>query len=355
MESSLTTPLQVIHTTVTPHPYTNSFQKLQSQYLLSDLRLQLLVLQILQLIQDYQNFMPSTQDISTDEVQNENHFNPTIQMLETQVVRPNSVRKGNYYSTNKKTQPGAEKMQGRNFRSLRDTGLIPYKNLMQDEIDLSYKNLDSRKHDIEQTQLLESDNNIYLKSEALMEKQKILVNQMQLNMLNLQQHEMKLEKYYKRKLGQETQLINKVNNQREIINDLKAQIQTCCLLELRNKDVEIQELGSRLENTEAQLEIITSVLMSNLSKFNNNVSETQPPISLLNSINSLETQLKHCSVSSSVISLKLKNKSKKVEELTSKLKDKNILVQKLNNCSNSLSFQSSKLNTEIRDLLRQSL
>jgi chromosome segregation ATPase len=395
MESSLTTPLQVIHTTVMHHPYTDSFQTLQSQYLLSDIHLQLLVLQILQLIQEYQNFMSSTQDISTDEVQNENHFNATIQMLETQVVRPNSVWKGNYYSTNKKTQPGAEKMQGRNFRSLRDTGFIPYKNLMQDEIDPSYKNLDSRKHDIERTQFLESDNNIYLKLEALMEKQKILVNQMQLNMLNLQQHEMKLEKYYERKLGQETQLKNKVNNQRKIINDLKAQIQTCksissyrllelknktreinmlkfrltsessvqkqlpnctntslsCLSELRNKDAEIQELGSRLENTEAQ--IITSDLMSNLSKFNNNVSETQPPISLLNSINSLETQLKHCSVSSSVISLKLKNKSKKVEELTSKLKDKNILVQKLNNCSNSLSFQSSKLNTEIRDLQGQ--
>jgi chromosome segregation ATPase len=392
MESSLTTPHQVIHTTVMPHLYTDSFQTLLGQYLSSDLRLQLLVLQILQLIQDYQNMMPPTRHVGIDEDKNENHFNRNTKMLETQLVCPTLLWKENYYSTDTESEPGAQRMQGINFRSLRDKGWTPYNNFMQDEIDSSYENLERRKHNIERTQFLESDNNIYFKLEALMEKQKILVSQMRLNMINLQQHETELEKYYERKMGQEMQLINKVKNQREIIHNLKAQIQTCknissstllelknktweinrlkfgltnsspvdrqlsnctsislgCLLELRNKDNELQKLSSKLENKEAQLEI-----MFNLSKFNNNVSEMQPIRSLLERISSLETQLNNCSISPSSILLELKNKSHEVEELTSKLHDKDAFEIKFKNCLAYSSYLSSQLSETSRNLEEQ--
>lgn len=404
MESSLTTPLQVIHTTVMPHLYTDSFQTLLGQYLSSDLRLQLLVLQILQLIEDYQNLMPPPRGVSTDEGKNETDFIRNTEMLQTQLVRPNLSQKEYDFSTDIETEPGAQRMQDTTFLSLGDKGWTPHKNLMQDEIDFSYKYLERRKHDIERTQFLESNNNIYFKLEALMEKQKILVNQLRLNMINLQQHETELEKYYERKMGQEIQLTKKVQNQRAIINKLKAQIQTCknisssrlielkkkakeinrlkfsptdkssvegqlpnctntsfgCLLELRKKDRELQELSSKLENTEAQLEKIASNLVFNLSMFNNSVSETQLLGTLLDSNSNLETQFKNCSISFSAILLKLKNKSNEVEELTSqvqelasKLRDKDILEVELHNCSNSSLFQSSKLNTEIHNLQGQ--
>jgi len=404
MESSLTTPLQVIHTTVMPHLYTDSFQTLLGQYLSSDLRLQLLVLQILQLIEDYQNLMPPPRGVSTDEGKNETDFIRNTEMLQTQLVRPNLSQKEYDFSTDIETEPGAQRMQDTTFLSLGDKGWTPHKNLMQDEIDFSYKYLERRKHDIERTQFLESNNNIYFKLEALMEKQKILVNQLRLNMINLQQHETELEKYYERKMGQEIQLTKKVQNQRAIINKLKAQIQTCknisssrlielkkkakeinrlkfsptdkssvegqlpnctntsfgCLLELRKKDKELQELSSKLENTEAQLEKIASNLVFNLSMFNNSVSETQLLGTLLDSNSNLETQFKNCSISFSAILLKLKNKSNEVEELTSqvqelasKLRDKDILEVELHNCSNSSLFQSSKLNTEIHNLQGQ--
>ena len=295
-------------------------------------------------------------------------------------------------------------MQDTNFISVGDIGWTPHKNLMQDEIEFSYKNLERRKHDIERTQFLESNNNIYFKLEALMEKQKILINQLRLNMINLQQHETELEKYYERKMGQKIQLIKKVQNQRAIINNLKAQIQTCknisssrlielkekareinrlkfsltdkssverqlpnctntslgCLLELRKKDKELQELSSKLEITEAQLETTASNLAFNLSRFNNSMSETQLLRTLLESNSNLETQLKNRSISFLSILQKLKNKSNEVEELTSqvqeltsKLKDKDILEVELHNCSNSSLFQSSKLNTEIHNLKGQ--
>jgi len=404
MESSLTTPLQVIHTTVMPHLYTDSFQTLLGQYLTSDLRLQLLVLQILQLIEDYQNLMLPPQGVSTDEVKNETDFTRNTQMLQTQLVRPNLSWKEYDFSTDTETEPGAQRKQGTNFISMGDKGWTPYKNLIEDEIDLSHENLERRKHDIERTQFLESNNNIYFKLEALMEKQKILVNQLRLNMINTQQHETELEKYYERKMGQERQLTKKVKNQKAIINNLKAQIQTCrnisssrlielkkkareinrlkfsptsecsvesqlpnctntslgCLLELRKKDKELQELSSKLENTEAQLEIIAPNLVFNLSRFNNNVSETQLLGTLLESNSNLETQLKNCSISFSAILLKLQNKSNEVEELTSqvqelasKLKEKDILEVELHNCSNYSLFQSSKLNTEIHNLQGQ--
>lgn len=399
MESSLTTPLQVIHTTVMPHLYTDSFQTLLGQYLSSDLGLQLLVLQILQLIQDYQNLMPPPRGVGTDEVKNETDFTRNTEMLQTQLLHPNLSGKEYDFSTDTETETGAQRMQDTNFISMGDIGWTPHKNLMQDEIDFSYENLERRKHDIQQTQLLESNNNIYFKLEALLEKQKILVNQLRLNMINLQQHKTELEKYYERKVGQETQ---RVQNQRAIINKLKAQIQICknisssrlielkkkareinrlkfsltgsverqlpnctntslgCLLELRKKDTEIQELSSKLENTEAQLEIIASNLVFNLSRFNNSVSETQLLGTLLESNSNLQTQLKNCSISFSAILLKLKNKSNEVEELTSQvqelssnLKDKDILEAELYNCSNSSLFQSSKLNTEIHNLQGQ--
>lgn len=404
MESSLTTPLQVTHTTEMPHLYTDSFQTLLGQYLSSDLRLQLLVLQILQLIQDYQNLMPLPRDVSTDEMKNETDFTKNTEMLQTQLVRPNLSWKEYDFSTDTEMEPGAQRMQDTNFISMGDIGWTPHKYLMQDETDFSYKNLERKKHDIQQTQFLESNNNIYLKLEALMEKQKILVSQLRLNMINLQQHEIELEKYYERKKGQEIQLIKKVQNQRTIINNLKAQIQTCknisssrlielkkktreinrlkfnstglclverqlpnctntslgCLLELRKKDKELLELSSKLENTEAQLEIIASNSVFNLSRFNNSVGETQFLGTLLDSNSNLETQLKNCSISFSATLLKLKNKSNEVEELTSqvqelasKLKDKDILEVELHNCSNSSLFQSSKLNTEIHNLQGQ--
>ena len=99
MESSLTTPLQVIHTTSMPHLYTDSFQTLLGQYLSSDLRLQLLVLQILQLIEDYQNLMPPPRGVSTDEVKNETDFTRNTEMLQTQLVRPNLSWKEYDFST----------------------------------------------------------------------------------------------------------------------------------------------------------------------------------------------------------------------------------------------------------------
>lgn len=404
MESSLTTPLQVIHTTSMPHLYTDSFQTLLGQYLSSDLRLQLLVLQILQLIEDYQNLMPPPRGVSTDEVKNETDFTRNTEMLQTQLVRPNLSWKEYDFSTDTEMEPGAQRMQDTNFISVGDIGWTPHKNLMQDEIEFSYKNLERRKHDIERTQFLESNNNIYFKLEALMEKQKILINQLRLNMINLQQHETELEKYYERKMGQKIQLIKKVQNQRAIINNLKAQIQTCknisssrlielkekareinrlkfsltdkssverqlpnctntslgCLLELRKKDKELQELSSKLEITEAQLETTASNLAFNLSRFNNSMSETQLLRTLLESNSNLETQLKNRSISFLSILQKLKNKSNEVEELTSqvqeltsKLKDKDILEVELHNCSNSSLFQSSKLNTEIHNLKGQ--
>ena len=404
MESSLTTPLEVIHTTAMPHLYADSFQTLLGQYLSSDLRLQLLVLQILQLIQDYQNLMPPPQDVINDEDKNETEFTRNTEMLQTQLVHPYLSWKKYNYSTDTVTEPGAQRLQDSIFRSLRDKGWTPHKNLMQDETDFTYANLERRKHDIEQTQFLESDNNIYFKLEALMEKQKILVNQLRLNMINLQEHDIKLEKYYERKMGQGIKLIKKVQNQREIINNLKAQIQTCkyvsssrlvelnkktreinrlkfsptcrsseerqlpnctntslsCLLELRKKDKELQGLSSKLENTEAQLENISANFVFNLSKCNNSVSATQFLGPLLESKSSLETQLKKCSISLSAILLLLKNKSNEVEQLTSqvqdlasKLKDKDILEVKLYNCSNSSLLQSSKLNTEIHNLQGQ--
>jgi len=380
MESSLTTPLQVIHTTVMPHLYTDSFQTLLGQYLSSDLRLQLLVFQILQLIEDYQNLMLPPQGVSTDEVRNETDFTRNTEMLQTKPVHPNLSWKKYDFPTDTETEPGGQRMQDTNFISMGDIGWTPHKNLMQDEIDLSYENLERRKHDIERTQFLESNNNIYFKLEALMEKQKILVNQLRLNMINLQQHETELEKYYERKMGQKTQLTKKVQNQEAIINNLKAQIQTCknsksseeiqlpnctntslgCLLELRKKDKELQELSSKLENTEAQLEIITSNSVFNLSRFNNSVSETQLLGTLLKDNSNLETQLKNCSISFSAILLKLENKSNEAEELTSqvqelvsKLKDKDILEGELHNCSNSSLFQSSTLNNEIHNLQGQ--
>ena len=404
MELSLTTPLQVIHTTSMPHLYTDSFQTLLGQYLSSDLRLQLLVLQILQLIEDYQNLMPPPRGVSTDEVKNETDFTRNTEMLQTQLVRPNLSWKEYDFSTDTEMEPGAQRMQDTNFISVGDIGWTPHKNLMQDEIEFSYKNLERRKHDIERTQFLESNNNIYFKLEALMEKQKILINQLRLNMINLQQHETELEKYYERKMGQKIQLIKKVQNQRAIINNLKAQIQTCknisssrlielkekareinrlkfsltdkssverqlpnctntslgCLLELRKKDKELQELSSKLEITEAQLETTASNLAFNLSRFNNSMSETQLLRTLLESNSNLETQLKNRSISFLSILQKLKNKSNEVEELTSqvqeltsKLKDKDILEVELHNCSNSSLFQSSKLNTEIHNLKGQ--
>jgi len=398
MEPSLTTPLQVIHTTSMPHLYTDSFQTLLGQYLSSDLRLQLLVLQILQLIDDYQNLSSPPRGVSTDEVKNETDFTRNTEMLQTQLVHPDLSWKEYDFSTDTETEPGAQRMQDTNFISTGDKGWAPYKNLMQDEIDFSYKNLERRKHDIERTQFLESNNNIYFKLEALMEKQKILVSQLRLNMINLQQHETELEKYYERKIGQERQ------KQRAVINNLKAQIQTCknisssrlielrkkereinrlkfslnsqssvenqlpnctntslgCLLEMRKKDKELQELSSKLENTEAQLKIITSNLVFNLSRFNNSVSETQVLGTLLESNRNLETQLKNCSISFSATLLKLKNKSNEVEELSSqkqelasKLKEKDILEVELHNCSNLSLFQSFKLNTEIHNLQGQ--
>jgi hypothetical protein len=391
MESSLTTPLQDIYTNVGSHHYINSFQTSLSQFLSSDPHLQLLVLQIIQLIQDYENLMQSTPDFNTNEEESKNNF--TKKSDTTQLLQPNSLQKEIYHSTQKKTEDESPRLQSMSLNSLKNRYLIPHKTLIHDQTILSRENLERIKHDLQQRKILQSDNMIYYKLEALMENQKILVNQMRLNMVNLQAHEEKLEKYFESKMRREIQLIKEVKNQNETIKILKYQIQTCkdkssskllelknrtgeinnlkarlkdlmlqnlsdnsikvsngCLLELKNKEDEIHTLKAKLKNKDVTLENITSYLISNSPEFSNNSGVLQTLKNLLKRKNTLETQLTNCSASRSALLLQLKNKSTEVYELMSQLKHRDICDAKLKNCSTYLSHLSSEVNKTAKNL-----
>lgn len=109
MESSLTTPPRDTHTNVASHHYINSFQTSLSQFLSSDPRLQLIVLQIIQLIQDYQNLVQSTTDFSTDKAKNKNNFTQNSNNM--QLLDPNSLQKEIYHSTEKGTEEDSPQLQ----------------------------------------------------------------------------------------------------------------------------------------------------------------------------------------------------------------------------------------------------
>jgi hypothetical protein len=117
------------------------------------------VLQIVQLIQDYQHLVQSTSDFSTDEEKNKNQV--TENLNATQLLGPNSLQKEIYHSTEKGTEEESPHLRSIKLNFLKNRYFIPYETSMHDQTNISYENLEKRKHDLQQIKFLESDNMIY--------------------------------------------------------------------------------------------------------------------------------------------------------------------------------------------------
>ncbi|XP_069675519.1 putative leucine-rich repeat-containing protein DDB_G0290503 [Periplaneta americana] len=361
METFLASPLHGVDTT-TSSLSEQLFETLTNFGLKSDARTQLLVLQILQLVQEYQ--------ASTRIVKDENRF------ISDWRSRPSESVDRLVYE-DKISRLIGDKPYENSRNIFKQYEWNSYKTSTLSELNTFHDYLERLKLEIERKQILEDSSSSYFSIETLMEKEKIFVNRMRTNLLDLEEHELKLEKYLETLQQHQTLFLNEITNQKENIRNLENQLQSCLyissskmaegktkefdflekqlqyctrntyalMLEVENKTRQVQDVSVNLRMKEEQLVNISTVLAFTLlhhcgcscgKDSQTSISEEEKKF--------LDIQLKNCSTFSSMLQLQLQKKSNEVKELEAKLNIETSSQSELRKCY----FESSTLLSKLR-------